>query len=156
MAVKKKSSAKKVAVKKAAKKPAAKKSTGTKAASAKAAAAKKPAKKKTGPKLKAITEAMTKSEVIAEIAELATLSKKDVGTVFEKLGELIERNMMKRGAGEFTIPDAGVKIRRIRKGPSKERNGHNPYSGEPMVIPAKKARNVVKTSPLKFLKDAVS
>ena len=150
MAVKKKSSAKKSATKKSAKKTAAKKTASVKTA------AKKTAKKKAGPKLKAVTKPMTKSEVITEIAASANLSKKDVGTVFEKLGELIGRNMMKRGTGEFTIPDAGVKIRRVRKGPSKERNGHNPYSGEPMVIPAKKARNVVKTSPLKFLKDAVS
>ena len=63
--------------------------------------------------------------------------------------------MMKRGSGEFTIPDAGVKMHKIRKGPSKKRNGHNPYSGDAMVIPAKKARNVVRVSALKFLKEAV-
>jgi nucleoid DNA-binding protein len=154
--VAKKAAAKKPAVKKAAAKPAAKKTV-----------AKKPAAKKVAPKAtpkaapkkaaapKAITSPMVKTEVINTIADMTGLKQKDVGGVFEAMNELITRHMMKRGSGEFTIPDAGVKMHKIRKGPSKKRNGHNPYSGDAMVIPAKKARNVVRVSALKFLKEAV-
>ena len=155
--VAKKAAAKKPAVKKAAAKPAAKKTV-----------AKKPAAKKVAPKAtpkaapkkaaapKAITSPMVKTEVINTIADMTGLKQKDVGGVFEAMNELITRHMMKRGSGEFTIPDAGVKMHKIRKGPSKKRNGHNPYSGDAMVIPAKKARNVVRVSALKFLKEAVA
>ena len=176
MAVKKKV-AKKVPAKKTvvAKKPVAKKAAAKKPAGKKAAAkpaakktvAKKPAAKKVAPKAtpkaapkkaaapKAITSPMVKTEVINTIADMTGLKQKDVGGVFEAMNELITRHMMKRGSGEFTIPDAGVKMHKIRKGPSKKRNGHNPYSGDAMVIPAKKARNVVRVSALKFLKEAV-
>ena len=163
--VAKKAAAKKPAVKKAAAKPAAKKTV------AKKPVAKKPAAKKAAPKAapkatpkaapkktaapKAITSPMVKTEVINTIADMTGLKQKDVGGVFEAMNELITRHMMKRGSGEFTIPDAGVKMHKIRKGPSKKRNGHNPYSGDAMVIPAKKARNVVRVSALKFLKEAV-
>ena len=154
--VAKKAAAKKPVAKKAAAKPAAKKTV-----------AKKPAAKKVAPKAtpkaapkkaaapKAITSPMVKTEVINTIADMTGLKQKDVGGVFEAMNELITRHMMKRGSGEFTIPDAGVKMHKIRKGPSKKRNGHNPYSGDAMVIPAKKARNVVRVSALKFLKEAV-
>jgi len=147
MAVKKKSTTKKKAtVKKkvTAKKTAAKKTT------------KKAAPKKAAPRLKALQEAQTKADVIDLIATETNMSKKDVANIFSTMGDLIARHMMKRGSGEFTIPDAGVKIKRIRKGPSKARNGHNPYTGEPMKIPAKTARNVVRVSVLKGLKETVS
>jgi nucleoid DNA-binding protein len=169
MAVKKKAAKKAPAKKKVvAKKPVAKKAAAKKPAAKKAVAkkpvAKKPAAKKAAPKaapkkaaaLKAITSPMVKTDVINTIAEMTGLKQKDVGGVFEAMNELITRHMMKRGSGEFTIPDAGVKMHKIRKGPSKKRNGHNPYSGEAMVIPAKKARNVVRVSALKFLKEAVA
>ena len=166
MAVKKKASPKKKA---AAKKPAAKKAakpTAKKAAkkpAAKKPVAKKPVAKKTAAKPvakkaannKAITAAMTKTDVINAIAEITDLKQKEVGEVFTAMKSLIERSMMKRGCGEFTVPDAGVKMHKVRKGPSKKRNGHNPYTGEAMVIPAKKARNIAQVSALKFLKDAV-
>jgi nucleoid DNA-binding protein len=154
--VAKKAAAKKPAAKKAAAKPAAKKTVAKKPV-AKKPVAKKPAAKKAAPKAapKAITEAMTKTDVINAIAEITELKQKEVGEVFTAMKSLIERSMMKRGCGEFTVPDAGVKMHKVRKGPSKKRNGHNPYTGEAMVIPAKKARNIAQVSALKFLKDAV-
>jgi nucleoid DNA-binding protein len=161
----KKSAAKSTAKKPAAKKPAAKKTVAKKPAKKPAvkAAAKPVAKKKAAAKApakpaasnKAITTAMTKTDVINAIAEITDLKQKEVGEVFTAMKSLIERSMMKRGSGEFTVPDAGVKIFKIKKGPSKKRNGHNPYTGEAMVIPAKKARNIARVTALKFLKDAV-
>ncbi len=53
------------------------------------------AKKKT-----AIKDKYTKSAILAEIAENADLSKKQVGAVFDELATLIERHVKKGGANK--------------------------------------------------------
>jgi nucleoid DNA-binding protein len=68
---------------------------------------------------------------------------------------MIEGHMKKRGSGEFTIPDTGVKIRRVRKPARKSRMGRNPATGEPIKIAAKPASTVVRVSALKALKDTI-
>ena len=81
-------------------------------------AKKKVAKKKAAaatPAVKAITTKQTKTQIIASLAETTGLSKKDVAGVMSALGDMIEGHMKRRGSGEFTIPDTGVKIRRVRK-----------------------------------------
>ncbi len=128
---------KKVAKKKAAKKTAAKKA---------AAAA---------PAVKAITTKMTKTQIIAALAETTDLTKKDIANVFGALGDMIEAHMKRRGSGEFTIPDTGVKIRRVRKPARKARMGRNPATGEEMKIAAKPASTVVRVTALKALKDTI-
>jgi nucleoid DNA-binding protein len=122
---------------------------------------KKVAKKKVtkkvaaAPAVKAITTKQTKTQVIAAISEATELSKKDVGAVFAQLGQMIEAHMKRRGSGEFTIPDTGVKIRRVRKPARKARMGRNPATGEPMKIAAKPASTVVRVTALKALKETV-
>ncbi len=123
---------------------------------------KKVAKKKvtkkvaaTAPAVKAITTKQTKTQIIAAIAESTELSKKDVAGVFSKLGELVESHMKRRGSGEFTIPDTGVKIRRVKKPARKARMGRNPATGEAMKIAAKPASTVVRVTALKALKDTI-
>lgn len=122
-------------------------------------AKKKVAKKKVAAapekKIKAITTKQTKTQVIAAIAESTELSKKDVAAVFSTLGEMITGHMKKRGSGEFTIPDTGVKVRRVKKPARKSRMGRNPATGEPMKIAAKPASTVVRVSALKALKDTI-
>jgi nucleoid DNA-binding protein len=120
---------------------------------AKKAVAKKAAPAK--PAVKAITTKQTKTQIITAIAEATELPKKDVVAVFSKLGEMIEGHMKKRGSGEFTIPDTGVKIRRVKKPARKSRMGRNPATGEPMKIAAKPASTVVRVSALKALKDTI-
>ena len=107
------------------------------------------------PAVKAIANKQTKTQIIAAIAESTELSKKDVGAVFAKLGEMIESHMKRRGSGEFTIPDTGVKIRRVKKPARKARMGRNPATGEAMKIAAKPASTVVRVSALKALKDTL-
>ena len=123
----------------------------------KKAAKKKVAKKAAAaaPAVKAITTKQTKTQIITAIAESTELSKKDVGAVFAKLGEMVEAHMKRRGSGEFTIPDTGVKIRRVKKPARKARMGRNPATGEPMKIAAKPASTVVRVSALKALKDTI-
>lgn len=137
MAVKKKTAAKK-AVKAAPKK----------AAPAKAAPA------KTAP-LKAITAKQTKTQIIAAIADATGVSKKDVGAVFSTMAGMVEAHMKKNGSGEFTVPEVGVKIRRHKKPATKSRKMISPFTGEEITVKAKPARNTVKLTALKGLKESV-
>lgn len=95
----------------------------------------------------------TKSEVLAHIAEQTDLSKKDVSSVFEALAEIIDRDL-NRGPGVFTVPGL-MKIKVVRKPAVPARKGINPFTGEETMFKAKPARNVVKITPLKGLKDMV-
>lgn len=133
MAVKKKTAAKK-AVKKAAPK---------KAAPAKAAP------------VKAITAKQTKSQIITAIAESTGVARKDVGAVFSTMATMVEAHMKKNGSGEFTIPEVGVKIRRHKKPATKTRKMISPFTGEEITVKAKPARNTVKLTALKGLKESV-
>ena len=142
MAVKKKAVAKK-AVKKA---PVAKK---------KAAAKKKTAAKKAAApaKLKSIGTRQTKLQILQAIAEDTNLTRKQVADVFNSLGGLVQRHIQRRGSGEFSIPETGVKIRRVKKPARKSRMGRNPATGETIKIAAKPATTVVKVTALKALKE---
>jgi len=95
----------------------------------------------------------TKSEALGYIADKTGLTKKDVGSVFDALHTLVKRDL-KRGPGVFTMPGL-MKIKVVRKPATKSRPGINPFTGEDIMIKAKPARNVVKVTPLKNLKEMV-
>ncbi len=114
------------------------------------------AKQAAAPRLKSITQKQTKTQIITAIAEDTGLTKKEVAQVFSSLGSLIKRHMQRRGSGEFTIPETGVKIRRVRKPATKARMGRNPATGEEIKIPAKPAHTVIKVGALKALKDTLN
>jgi nucleoid DNA-binding protein len=99
-------------------------------------------------------KAATKAQVLSGIAERTGLSKKDVDSVFEALSSMIQKDLKKTGPGVFSVPGL-MKIKVVRKPPTKSRKGVNPFTGEEMVIKAKPARNVVKVQPLKNLKSMV-
>ncbi|MES9943867.1 MAG: DNA-binding protein [gamma proteobacterium symbiont of Ctena orbiculata] len=124
---------------------------------AKKAAKKKVAAKKVAaaPRLKAIATKQTKTQIISAIAEDTGLTKKEVSSVFGALDSLITRHMQRRGSGEITIPDTGVKVRRVIKPRTKARMGRNPATGEAIKIAAKPAKTVVKVTALKALKDKI-
>jgi nucleoid DNA-binding protein len=96
---------------------------------------------------------MTEAEIIRSLAEAASLAKKDIVCVFEILREMIHKQMGKRGSGEIKIPKLGIKVRRIKKPATKARMGRNPLTGEQVMIAAKPARQVIKASALKSLRD---
>ena len=124
-------------------------------------AKKKPAKKsvtkkataKKAPAVKAVKEKQTKSEIIVDIADAMGVERKEVKAFFEALKNQVERHVKKGGSGEITIPDLGVKLKRVKKPATKSRKGTNPFTGEPMTIKAKPARAVVKATALKALKE---
>ena len=104
--------------------------------------------------LKSVNKARTKSEIMTAIADNTGLSRKDVGALFNALGEVIGLDVGKKGPGIFTVPGL-MKITRIHKAATKARKGVNPFTGEEQMFKAKPARNVVKVRALKGLKEMV-
>jgi hypothetical protein len=95
----------------------------------------------------------SKTEVLTALAEATGLSRKDVANVFAQLGDLIGKEIGKKGPGVFNIPGL-MKIQVVRKPATKPTTRPNPFKpGEMMVVKAKAARNVVKVRPLKSLKE---
>jgi nucleoid DNA-binding protein len=131
-----------------------KKAAPKKQPAAKKAPAEKAVAKATAPKRKtvALKEKMTKTQVLAEIAENTQLSRKQVSAVFEELESLIERSIKKRSVGEFTVPGL-MKITTQKKPAVKARKGINPFTGEETTFKAKPASIAVKVRPLKKLKE---
>jgi nucleoid DNA-binding protein len=108
------------------------------------------------PRVKAATAKQSKMEILQAIADDTGMTRKDVSAVFTSLATMIRRHMMRRGSGEIAIPEIGLKIRKVRRAPTKKRQGINPFTGEPLVIAAKPARNVIKLTALKALKETVN
>jgi nucleoid DNA-binding protein len=106
--------------------------------------------------LKAISDKQTKSQILTSIADDTGLAKKEITWVFESLGKHIVRHMKKRGSGEFTIPETGIRVKRKTRPATKKRLGRNPATGEQITIAAKPARTVVKIIPLRVLKESVN
>jgi DNA-binding protein HU-beta len=97
---------------------------------------------------------LTKAQVVTELANATDLDKKSVNRVFDSLQELIRKQLAGRGPGEFVIPGL-VKLRVVKKPATKERQGINPFTKEPITIPAKPASRKVRATALKALKDLV-
>ena len=93
---------------------------------------------------KATKKAMTKSQIVAAVADAAEISKKQAGAAVEALVSLAYKNA-KDG---FTVPGLGKLVLVQRKA----RMGRNPATGESIKIPAKK---VVKFRLAKAAKDAI-
>ncbi len=98
---------------------------------------------------------MTKTEVIAHLAEATSLTKQQVSGVFDELAALIQRNLDDQGPGVFAIPNL-LQIKVVRKPSVEEHMGINPFTKQEMLFKAKPAKNVVKLVALKGLKDLVS
>lgn len=106
-------------------------------------------------KTKAIANKQTELEIVRAIAEETEMTLSDVKAVFESLNGLLNRHMKKGGSGEFKFPKVGVKVKCVKRGPTKARMGRNPLTGEEIKIAAKPARKVIKATILKALKEVV-
>ena len=105
--------------------------------------------KKVGP---AISSKMTKSQIVASLAESTGLTKKEINSVMDEYEVLIQRSIKKRSVGEFTVPGM-MKITTVSKPAKKARKGINPFTGEEQMFKAKPASIGVKVRPLKKLKE---
>lgn len=109
------------------------------------------AKKAAAPAVKPLT----KTQLIANIAEQTDLSKKQVGAVFDALYSEIEKALeKKKGAGSLTLPGI-AKIYRHTK-PAQPPRKNVPVPFQPGVfkdMPGKPESDVIKIRALKTLKD---
>ncbi len=120
-------------------------------------AKKKTTKKKTTKKKTAATAEVkprTKTQIYGEIAETTGLTRKEVACVFDSMAGMVKKDLGRRGPGTFTVPGL-MKIRKHRKPATKKRFGKNPFTGEEQWFKAKPAKNVVKFTALKVLKEMV-
>jgi len=91
-----------------------------------------------------MAKALTKSQVIASIADTVGISKRQSAEVMETLVQLAYKN----AKDSFTLPGIGKLVLLNRKA----RIGRNPATGEQIQIPAKR---VVKFRIAKAAKDAI-
>ena len=91
-----------------------------------------------------MAKALTKSQIIASIAETVGITKKQAGEIMESLVELAYKN----AKNSFTLPGLGKLVLVNRKA----RIGRNPATGEQIQIPAKR---VVKFRVAKAAKEAI-
>ena len=97
---------------------------------------------------------LTKTEIITSIAGTTELSRKQVASVVEALGDLAKKNVGKKGPGIFVLPGL-LKIVTIQKPAVPAHKGINPFTKLEQMFKAKPARKVIKVRALKALKDAV-
>lgn len=89
---------------------------------------------------------MTKSQLMAHLAEKTGMSKKEMSELWDTMVEVFYEET--REAGQCTLPGLGKLVKQHRKA----RMGRNPATGEEIQIPAK---TVCKFRVAKAAKDAV-
>lgn len=92
------------------------------------------------------TKPLTKTQIIAHMAEQMQLPKKQASTFLEQFSDLAVKETKRSGA--FVIPGIGKLVKAERKA----RMGRNPQTGEPISIPKK---TVVKFRVSKVCKESV-
>ena len=119
----------------------------------KVAAKKKAAAKPAAPK--PIKEALSKSGLVAHIAEQTGVAAKEVRSVMSALEGAVHASVSKKGAGSFTLPGL-LKITAVNVPAKPKRKGINPFTKEEQWFAAKPASVKLKVRPLKKLKDAAA
>ena len=99
----------------------------------------------------ALKEAMTKTQILEALSESTGLQKKDVASVLDELGAVVQRHVRKRAVGTFTLPGL-LKIKVVRKPATKARKMMSPFTGQEITVAAKPASRAVKVQPLSGLK----
>jgi nucleoid DNA-binding protein len=101
-----------------------------------------------------MAKVLTKSQIIQAIADAHKdkLARKDVASVIQSLANVGYKELKKNGL--FVLPGF-AKFVVIKKPATKERQGINPFTKEPMTFKAKPARKVLKARPVKAAKDAL-
>ena len=103
-------------------------------------------------KVAIIKDRFSKTQILDQIAETTSLTRKQVSSVLDSLTEVIDSHLKKNSVGEFVLPGL-LKISTVRKPAVKARKGINPFTKEEVTFKAKPASTAVKVRPLKKLKD---
>ena len=104
---------------------------------------------------KPIKEALSKSGLVAYLAEASGVVARDVRSVLAALEGAVTSSVNKKGAGSFTLPGL-LKISAIKVAAKPKRQGINPFTKVEQWFAAKPATIKVKVRPLKKLKDAAA
>jgi nucleoid DNA-binding protein len=97
---------------------------------------------------------MSKAQFVDSIAEKSGLTKKQAASVLDAMNAVVAQQLGKRGPGEVLIPGL-LQLSIVDKPATRQHEGINPFTKEPMTYKAKPARKVIRARPLKALKDAV-
>jgi nucleoid DNA-binding protein len=99
-------------------------------------------------------KALTKTQIVANMAETTGLTKKEIGDMFDALTQEIAASLGSKGAGQFTIPGlCKITLKDVEAKP--KRKGRNPSNGEEIWLPPKPASKKLTIRPLKGLKEMV-
>lgn len=99
---------------------------------------------------------LTKTQIVAELAETTGLAKKDVVAVIDNLGEMIKKSLGKKAAGSFTLPGIlKVEKKDVPAKPARKNVPDPLHPGQFRDYAAKPASKRVKIKALKSLKEAV-
>jgi nucleoid DNA-binding protein len=121
----------------------------------KATKKKAPAKAAKPAAAKPIKEALSKTGLVAHLAEVTGLAGKEVRSVLASLEAVVHSSISKKGARSFTLPGL-LKITAVAVPAKPKRKGINPFTKEEQWFAAKPASVKVKVRPLKKLKDAAA
>ena len=99
--------------------------------------------------------ALSKSALLNAVVEASgeDISRRQVKAVLEAMASIGYKELKRNGI--FTVPGF-AKFRVVKKPATKEREGKNPFTGEPMVFKAKPASKSVRARPIKAIKDALA
>jgi nucleoid DNA-binding protein len=99
------------------------------------------------------SKAITKSALIASIAESGKFTKADVAAVLEALATKAAAELRTNGA--FVVPGV-VKLKATSKAATEDHEGINPFTKQPTTIKGKPASLKVRATPAPTLKLAVA
>ena len=106
------------------------------------------------PKISPASKARTKGEIYRTLAEQTGMKRGDVVRMFDVMTVMMEKDLNNNKVGVFSVPGL-MRVKVVKKPATKERQGINPFTKEPITIPAKPASKKVRATALKALQDLV-
>ena len=107
-------------------------------------------------KAKVVKKALTKSALVAHLAETNELTKKQVEGVLDTIVDSIKEQLGGKGPGKFVFPGLArlslIKVKAKKGGEKKT----NPLNGQEYVTKDKPAYNKVNIRPIKAIKAALA
>jgi nucleoid DNA-binding protein len=97
---------------------------------------------------------MSKSQFVTTLAEKSGLDKKQATSALNTINAIVAQQLGQGGPGEVLIPGL-LRLNVVDRPATRQHEGVNPFTKEPMTYKAKPARKVIKVRLLKALKDAV-
>lgn len=97
-------------------------------------------------------KAMTKADLIADLAGSVGLTKAKTAELVYRLRTIAQREI---GFGRAFIVPGIVRLKVAERPARAERQGRNPKTGETMTIPAQPAQKIVRAKPTAEIRNAI-